>query len=330
IEASHDAEMRSTLADVEVTGSGESPLGETVDVNGHFRQVVDLVSESADQLFMAAEVNRLAVAVIEPIPFTIQLNQPNAFLAPDGTLDLQIDVEREKSFRGPVSVSLPFLPPWVDGAESVLIPGDQDSGLFRVRALPQAVPRDWSICAEAHAVPDQPADNDEASESPRSMTPSVSVVNPVRVASNLVTLSIRPSPVTGRLQASAVEQGIPVRVPCHLNFEGSLPEPLTAVLAGLPNRVTAREVQLSSEAIRNGAAEIEFDVIPEPTAPVGTFEGLQVHIYGEMDGMHMSWCADRSGEITVCRTGELFRDDSGRPLTRLQALRQQNHEPKEN
>ena len=330
IEASRDAALISTLADIEVTGSGKSPTGASVDVSGRFRQVIDLVSESADQLFMAAEVNRLAVAVTEPIPFTVQLNQPKSSLAPDGTLELQIDVKREKNFRGPVEVSLPFLPPWIDGAESVLIPGDQDSGIFQVRALPQAVPRDWSICAEAHAVPGKPADDANASETTRSMTQSISVVNPVRVASNLVTLSIRPSPVTGQLQAAAVEQGVPIKIRCQLNLEGTLPEPLTAVLEGLPNRVTAREVRFSSDAIRNGSAEIEFDVIPEPTAPVGTFEELQVHIHGEMDGRHVSWCADRAGKITICRTGELFRDDSGRPLTRLQALRQQDRKPKEN
>ncbi|MCC6508905.1 MAG: PPC domain-containing protein [Pirellulaceae bacterium] len=48
------------------------------EVVGQFEQVVDLVAESADQLFTSASVSRLPVVVTSPLPFKIELTPPTA------------------------------------------------------------------------------------------------------------------------------------------------------------------------------------------------------------------------------------------------------------
>jgi hypothetical protein len=51
------------------------------EVAGGFGQIVDLVAESADQLFQSAQVTRIPVAVAPAIPFSIELETPKAYSA---------------------------------------------------------------------------------------------------------------------------------------------------------------------------------------------------------------------------------------------------------
>ena len=163
------------------------------------------------------------------------------------------------------------------------------------------------------------------------------MINSVPVASNPVAIEIQPSPFAGQLQATAVEQGQPSILRCHIQMFDALPEPLTAVLEGLPNLVTAREVSVSGhvnsdagsvqdKAVKNNQQILEFAILPELTAPVGTTEGLVVRIHGMIDGRQVSWCVGRGGQLTIAADGELMRDESGKPLSRLQALRQRNNQ----
>ena len=333
VEAAADAPLTGSLAGIEVSANGTDSTGNPISVTGGFRQVVDLVSQSADQLFHAAETDRLAVAVIESVPFRISLSTPATSLAPDGTLDLMVSVQREAGFTGAVAVRFPFLPPWVDGPDAIVIPANADHGLYTVRAFPQATARTWQICAEASVTVDPNSDSSISDGSNESVN---ALINSVPVASNLVALEIQPSPVTGHLQATAVEQGQPSIMRCYIQTFGALPEPLTAVLEGLPNRVTAREVSVSGRRnsdtgavpdtpLHNNQQILEFAISPELTAPTGTTEGLVVRIHGMIDGQKVSWCVGRGGQLTIAPVGELMRDETGKPLSRLQALRQQNN-----
>ena len=112
-------------------------------------QVVDLVKGSADALFQSVEVDRLAIAVVDEYPYTISLDEPKTELAQDGTIALQMRIERTADFNGPIDVTVPFLPPWVDGPDKISIPADQSTAVYTARAFPQAEPRTWRLCAEA-------------------------------------------------------------------------------------------------------------------------------------------------------------------------------------
>jgi len=311
IEATPDAQMGGGLVDVEVSGqhNGDSVIG-------HFRQVVDLVAGSADQLFQSAETDRLAVAVVEPVPYSVTLKQPTTSLAPDGTLDLRLEVTRSEVFTGPLEISFPFLPPWVDGPDKIVVSPDESTAIYTVRAWPGAIPRTWQLCAEAKAAPASTQNSDESmSESGRgrrSRKPAARTL----VASNLVSLTIEPSPVTGQIGTVMAEQGTPTDVACSLKINGSLPESMTAVLEGLPNRVSADSV-----SVKPGDSTIQFQLQPEATAPLGTFADLMVRLDGVIDGQNVSWRIGRGGALKIEPTGLLMTDENGKPLSRLDVLR---------
>ena len=312
IEADSGAETSGRLVNIEA--SAITPAGSVI---GQFRQVVDLVAASADQLFQSAEVDRLAVAVVEEVPYSITLAKPVASLAPDGTVNLQIIATRSEGFDAPLEISFPFLPPWVDGPDKVIIPSGETHVSYPMHAWPKAVPRTWQICAEARPglAPDAAPDRTGMEERGRRRSKPLART---AVASNLAELTIANAPVSGSIEPVVAEQGKTRDVSCVLERRGELPEKLTAVLEGLPNRVTAATFEVAT-----ADNEIRFVLNPEDSCPVGTFPDLMVRLTGEVDGQNVSWLVGRGSVLKIEPAGMLVTDQGGKPLSKLDVLRQQ-------
>ncbi|QDT53058.1 hypothetical protein Pan44_10730 [Caulifigura coniformis] len=317
VEASKDAPLNAMLIDVLASGNDGDRS-----VQGKFQQVVDLIAGSADALFQSAVVDRLAVVVIEPVPFHVDLLQPEAPVAKDGTLDLQLKLTREPGFTGSVEVVIPFLPPWVDGPSEVVIKPGETMAVYRLRAHPKAAVREWTICAEAMAGGRSGRRAESALPGANDPLP-VAPPPEVAVASELVKLTVGSSPVAGKLEEVVTEQGAAVSVSCSIEAHGQLPETMTAELEGLPNRVTASPV-----AIARGEGRVQFELHLAPDAPVGVFPDLVVRLTGTLNGESVSYCVGRSGTLRVEPRGGLFRDESGRALSRLEVLQRATAGPK--
>ncbi len=301
----------------EVLATAKTPHGT---LNGGFLQVVDLVAGSADTLFASVEVDRLAVAVVVEHPFSITLDEPKAVLAQDGTISLQIRIKRTADFSGSVDVTVPFLPPWVDGPEQITIPEGDSSAVYTARAYPQAEARTWSLCAEARSAGSSAgqagtngAGGGRASRR-RGRSSGSGPATPV--SSKLVTVRVAPSPVAGTIGTVVAEQGKDFTLVCQLTAQGSLPTQMTAALEGLPSRVSASPVDVSADD-----STVSFAVKVEPTAPVGSFLSLVCRLTGTIDGQEVSYCVGRGGVLRIERAGALVTDESGRPLSPLEVLR---------
>jgi hypothetical protein len=311
IEAKSEAPLAAAFVDVR--GSLDS---ERSRASGHFSQVVDLVAGPADALFQAVTVDRLAVAVTEPAPIQIRLDNPLSPLPQDGTLGLVLHVERSSDYEGPVEVRLPFLPPWVDGPAAVTIPEDATTFVYPLRAFPEAETRQWSICAEAkpgRARGDYGVRRAASTAAPRRSRSSNTAV---MVASQLVTLQVAPPPVTGTIGVVSAEQGQAIRVRCQLTRRGELPNQLTATLEGLPNRVAAEPVTVDART-----EMVEFATTIDPTAPAGSFAQLGCRLTGKLHGQEVSYFVGRGGVLNIAPSGTLVTDEDGRALSPLEVLR---------
>jgi hypothetical protein len=312
LEAGADAPLGGSLAELRASLSGGQPL------QGGFQQTVDLVAASADALFQAATVDRLAVAVVDEAAFSISLSDPKAALALDGTLGLEIQVERKSDFDGPVDVTFPFLPPWVDGPAKITIPAGANSGIYTLHAFPTAAVRKWPLVAEADPAGGSARDgamNPQAELTPRRARRRREV-SAVAVASQLNELRIESSPVTGTIGLVVAEQGTTIPVICKLEQHGGLPAQMTVTLEGLPNRVQVSPVQMNGDA-----AHVEFQVVLDPTCPVGEFPDLVVRLSGDVGGQPVSYCVGRGSVLQIEPKGLLVTDETGRPLSRLEVLK---------
>jgi hypothetical protein len=314
IEAGTDAPLNGGLVRILATGEVE---GSTV--TGGFQQVVDLVNASADRLYQAVTVDRLAIAVVEAAPFTIQLDAPKSPLSQDGTIELTVHVIRNSGFTDAIDVTFPFLPPWVDGPAKITIPGDRNSGVYVLHAFPEANPRTWQLCAEGCAVAvtargAAPIDIDNV-PSPRRGRRS-KARNDIAVATQLVDLKITESPVTGKIARVSAEQGSLLEVACSVERHGPVQDRLEAVLEGLPNRVKTEPVTLEA-----GDSCVKFAIKLDSTAPIGQFNSLICRLKGKIGDQAISYCIGRGGVLKIEPPGGLVTDAEGRPLSPLEALR---------
>ncbi len=299
-EASAKAKQDGALVNVVAEGRNDD-----LSVVGGFEQVVDLVAESADRLFNAAHVNRLPVAVTNPVPFHIDLVAPTVPLPVGGSLDIRVTVNRQPNFDGPLKVEFPFLPPWIVGETSLVIPAGEDSGLYRLQARTKASVRDWPLVAVARI------DTVSATTDTRDLDGR-------EVASNIVGLSVATSPIDGQLGFLAAEQGTTVDIVCKLERTAELPATMTAELEGLPNRVSVEPVEIS-----HANSEVHFIVRLKEDAPLGEFSGIQCRLSGKYDGQSVSFVVAGETRLLVTPPGKLFRSESGEVLSPLEALRRQ-------
>jgi hypothetical protein len=321
LEAEQDAPLGGSLANVLPTGR----VGDQA-ITGRFEQVVDLVADSADRLYQAAVVERLAVAVTPAMPFTVELEQPQAELAVGGTIDLRVRVTRLKSFAAPILIEFPYLPDGCVGQPQIVIGPGETEGLYRISAAADAPLGDFHVAVigrvalaagrERGAMSATPEPTSESAASDQS---GLFALADRDVASQLIDLRVMESPVVGNFDVLAVEQGTTLRVACRLQIAGQVPGRWKCELEGLPNRVTSAAIERAS-----GEPRLEFEIVVPADVPVGTYQGIQCRLSGTLAGSVVSFVVPLQTEMQITEPGKLFRAADGRLLSPLEALRIQN------
>ena len=319
-EADSEAELAGQQIPVEVTV--HSPEDTAV---GQFHQVTDLIVGPADAIYTQHDTDRLTLGTRAPYPVSVSLSQPKASLAQDGTLDLHVNIERSANFKGDVVLTLPWLPPWIDAEPRILVPADESQAVIRLKAWKQAEVATWPLVIEASA--------ESTARRRRSRgaagggagglmlsgdAPPPTGLSLQAVASLPIQLHVAQPPARGRFESAAAEQGQDVELLCALEVENeSLKiDNCVATLEGLPNRVETKPVplELKSQTVR-------FRVKLEPTAPLGQYVGLACRLTGKIGNESVSYVVSRDGVLTIAQPGHIMRDASGRPLNRVEALR---------
>ncbi len=285
---------------------------------GGFEQIVDLVNGPADSIFQPASVDRLSVAVTHSVPYSIELVKPTVPLSSDGTLDITIQVKRELGFDAPIDITFPLLPEWVDCEAKTRIAANQDSGTVTLRSNRRATGGAWPIVAEG-----TPGLTDGNSAKPvadpvmagmRSRQPSVT--SWTTVSSSLHSLLIAESPIRGTIASISAERGTQVQLECKVEFGDAVPTTFTATIEGLPNRVHAEAV-----SIRREDKSARFQLVIEDDAPTGTFDQIVLRLSGSLDNQQVSFCVARDTKLIITAPGASQKDETGRPLSPLEALR---------
>jgi len=234
-EAAADAALSGKL--VELPARHADP---NQNIRGHFFNRADfLIGEPGQSLYRWKDVDRVAVAVVDEIPFSIEIVEPKAPLVRDGSMQLKIIAHKKEGWDEQINVQLPFRPPGVGAASSVNIPKGQTEVLYPMNANGGAEIKKWRIFA-------------------------LGTAGGMWGSSQLATLEIADPFARFEVQRASCEQGQSAQVLCKINhihpFEGTA----TATLLGLPFKVTSEPVQFTKET-----PEIVFNVKTEKESPVG-------------------------------------------------------------
>ena len=217
-------------------------------IRGGFTNKADMIVGSPGQsLYWTTDVNRLAFAVVEELPFTLEIVEPKVPIVRNGSMQLKVVAHKKEGWDEQINVQFPFRPPGIGAGSSINIPKGQTEALYPLNANGNAALGKWPMYVIGQA----------------------NVNGAAWVASQLANLEIAEPYVQFAMDRTATEQGKPTEIVCKINtvtpFEGNA----KVKLLGLPNKVTAPELEFNKDA-----KELVFKVATDPASPEGRHKNV--------------------------------------------------------
>jgi hypothetical protein len=251
--ASPDAPVAGTLASV----SGK-PVDEKLKVPSDFTQTSILVFGQNNVNVWSRDVNRLAVAVTEECPYTIEVVEPKVPLVRGGSMGLKVRAHRKPGFKAAIAVYLPWNPPGVGSAGGIAIPDGKDEAVIPVNADGGAELRTWKIVVHGA---------------------SGVASGPILVSSQLANLTISQPFVNFAFQTASVEQGKEVDMAIKVAKAVDFPGEAQVNLVGLPNRATA-----DARKITKDTTDLLFHIKTDKASPAGNHTSLFCQVVVTQNG----------------------------------------------
>ncbi|MDA7629321.1 PPC domain-containing protein [Akkermansiaceae bacterium] len=143
-EAAADAPLASTLATFTVKDPKSG-------LTGPFKETIEHVALNNLGVFHSYDTEKIAVAVIDEAPFSLDLFVPPVPLVPKGTIDLKITATKMEGFDEKIRVIIPWKPPGVNAPNSVEIPKGKNEVILTLNANGDAPVGDWMVGVTATA-----------------------------------------------------------------------------------------------------------------------------------------------------------------------------------
>ena len=290
-EASPGAPVSSGLIDINGAAKANSKV-----INGSLKHEAALVfGPPRNTVYHAKTVDKLPLVVVDSQPFKIDVDAVSVPIVQDGQLNLKVRAERQPGFDEPISLTVPYLPPWFELPEGgVVIPrGESVIDLPLITNI-DAEPRKWTIFVNGQSSIDGQAVF--ASTAPI----SIEVANPY--------LSIESKRAT-------VEQGGSTEFECDIAWTKPVSGKVVARLHGLPKQVSANEIE-----ILDNATEMRFKVDVGPEAPAAVHNTLYVEVTINESGTPVTHYLGRSGVLEILEAGK----QSTSTKSRLEILREKS------
>ncbi|MFL2863733.1 MAG: PPC domain-containing protein [Pirellulaceae bacterium] len=234
-------------ADAPIAGKLMKFQGKHIDpatgIAGHFKNRADLVVAAPGQsLYVYKDVEQLPIAVVDELPFRLEIVQPNVPIVQNGEMALKVLIHRKEGFNEAVTLQFPFRPPGIGTRSTVVVPAGGTEAVYPLNAAGNAQVREW----------------------PMYVLGSANVNGTAWVSSQLATLSVAAPYVGLALERAACEQGQETQLYGKITqttaFEGSA----KVELLGLPNLVTTTNLEFDK-----AAEELTFNIQTDKTSPAG-------------------------------------------------------------
>ncbi|MFK7850265.1 MAG: PPC domain-containing protein [Akkermansiaceae bacterium] len=308
-EAAPDAPIAGTLADL--TAKLTDPKK---DVSGGFFHKLDLVMGNPNNtVYYQSEINQLAVAVVEEIPFHIEIEKPNVPLVQNGTLNLKIKAIRKEGFDAPITVRNLWNPPGIGSQPTMVIAKGQTEIYYTLNANGEAQAREWKLAMMAESDAGQ---------------------GQILAASALTPITVAPPYISTKLAMTAIEQGKPGEIICTVENLKPFKGKAKIQLYGLPAKTTTTEQEITKDT-----KEIRFPITTAPDSPKGQHKNLFCHIEVPEAGTTIPHNTGHGGVLRIDPPPPVAKDPApkkvdpkvaaapkpaaAKPLSRLEQLRQE-------
>ena len=252
-EAAADAPLTGGLYDF-VAHHAENP-----EINGGFSNKSDFVYGAPGQsLYYTKTMHRMPIAVVDEIPFKLDIIVPKVPIARNGSMNVKIVATKKDGWDETITVQFPFRPPGLGARSSIQIPKGKTEALYPINASGSAAIGIWKVFAIGWGAVD--GGNAFAS-------------------SSLTPLEISEPYVTFAMSRSACDQGQETEIVCTLTQTKEFPGEAVAKIYGLPNKAVTGPMNFTKDT-----KEVIFKVTTDATTPAGRHKSVFGQITITMNG----------------------------------------------
>ncbi|NBR86317.1 MAG: peptidase [Proteobacteria bacterium] len=268
-EARADAPVAGKLANLAL----RTPADAKVQVKGDTWQNYDLVQDGNNGIYYQTWTDKIAVAVVEELPFKINVESLRAPLVQSGSLEVKIICERKEGFDEPIKVINLYNPPGTGSTPDITIPKGEKSAIYQLNANAGAATKTWKIAFLGSA----PVNGGTAYAS-----------------TALTDLEVAPAFVSGKITQTNTIIGTPVKLLCTLEQKTPFEGRAEVKLMGLPAGATAEP-----KSITKDDKEIVFDVNTATNAVKGMHRTLFVAMNLKLKGQDVTQTFASSGALRI-------------------------------
>jgi len=242
-EATADAPLGGALVDFRARLNEEGK-----NISGGFENRADFVISGPGQsLYAWKDVTRLPVAVVEELPFTLEIVQPKVPLVRNGSMQLKVVAKKKEGWDEQINVQFPFRPPGIGATSSINIPKGKNEVLYPLSANGNAALGQWPVYAIGYA----------------------NVGGNSWAATQMANLEVAEPYIGLTLQRATVELGQETEIVAEVQVLKDLAAPASVQLVGLPHKVTAEALQITKDT-----KELVFKVKTEADSPAGNHKNI--------------------------------------------------------
>ncbi len=209
-------------------------------IRGGFGNTADyIIAAPGQSRYRWKSVKQLAIAVVDELPFKIDIVVPKVPVVREGSMQLKVVATKKEGWDEQINVQLPFRPPGLGAASSVNIAKGQTEVNYPINANGSAQIKLWKVYA-------------------------LGTSGGMWGSSQLANLEIADAFVRFEMQRPACEQGQEAQILCKLNHTTPFEGEATAQILGLPPKVTTTEMKFNKDT-----KELVFNLKTDPASPVG-------------------------------------------------------------
>ena len=254
-EAAEDAPLGGALIDFK----GQRKLNETTTVTGGFKNFADFVlGQPNNSVYYGCTVDRLAFAVIEKLPYRLEIVQPKAPMVRGGSKTIKVIAHRDEGFDEQINIQFPFRTPGVGTTYQVVMPKGKSEITYPLNANGAA----------------------QIGKFPMYVIGTSNFKGPAWCSSQLAELEIAEPYVTASIARMSIVRGESTQLICKLNqlkpFEGEA----TAEIIGVPANIVCEP----KKTFTKDTKELVFNIQTNEKSPFGKHGGLFCQVVIPLNG----------------------------------------------
>ncbi len=264
--ASDDVQPQSSLIDVHARPTEATPL-----FTSRCQESFPFLSHSGGRAWHPVSVDRYVLAVTERSPFTIEVTPPRIPLIRNGSLDLDVRVQRHGDFKGSIDFQAEWLPGGVSSGPAITIPADKTEAVYSLTASGGAPlgPTQLALVATT-------TDGIDSGW--------YTGVGRVRVSTPFIKFDVADPHIDLKSQPTAARRGQKGRVVWKVEHRRPFEGVATAELLGLPKgvRVVGKSPTLAAQQI-----ELTFEIEVAPDTLLGPYRELSCEVSLKENGQEI-------------------------------------------